>query len=72
MITQYFNSIESSNSEEKNKMGIYFNPLEEHRWFCEWGNIDPLKIKLFGWNICLNRLFDDFVEGKTTETVSEI
>lgn len=35
----------------------YFNPLDEHRFFCKWGKKDLNSIKIYGWNICLNHLF---------------
>ena len=29
-----------------------------HRSFCKWGNIDELNEKIYGWNICVNYLYE--------------
>ncbi len=57
---------------------MFFHPLNEHRYFCKWGNFDASKAKLYGWNICLNYLFDSYLKGKEDsknnkfDTVSEM
>jgi hypothetical protein len=40
-----------------------FHPLTEHRYFCIWGKIDIFGKKVYGWNICLNFLYDRTLKG---------
>lgn len=39
------------------------NPIEEHRAFCKWGKRDKNNIKIYGWNICLNYVFQKQTEN---------
>lgn len=43
--------------EDKEKLKT-FNPLDEHRYFCKWGKVDKNKKKIYGWNICINKLYE--------------
>ena len=54
----FFNT-KNSNSQtfQENNEGTLMNPIEEHRYFCKWGKRDKKSVKIYGWNICLNYLF---------------
>ena len=41
-----------------------FNPLEEHRWFCAWCQKCPLEKNISGWNLTLNKMFEDHISAK--------
>lgn len=38
--------------------------MENHRWFCCWGNKCPVEKKIAGWNIMINKLYESFLLGK--------
>jgi len=48
--------------QENNNEGNFMNPLDEHRFFCKWGKKDIKGVKIYGWNICLNYLFQKYTE----------
>ena len=48
--------------QENNNEGLHLNPLEEHRFFCKWGKKDSKGVKIYGWNICLNYLFQKYTD----------
>jgi hypothetical protein len=49
-----------------------FELLDEHRYFCKWGKMDTKNIKIYGWNICVNMLYDRLKsEAGTGRTIFE-
>ena len=46
-----------------------FHPLKEHRYFCLWGKTDLFGKKVYGWNICLNYIYDQNLKGKGQKSI---
>lgn len=50
--------------DSKEPSGNYFNPIDEHRYFCIWGHFDDFREDpiIYGWEICLKYLLDKMLD----------